>query len=114
MTTLSPMRGPRHEPVMLREAVEALAVKPGGRYVDATVGLGGHARAILEASQPGGRLLGIDRDNSAIAIANERLSDYGDAMVLAQGTGAGLRAVEGSGRWRAPGGGRHRWGRASR
>ena len=43
-------RTPRHEPVMLREAVEALAVKPGGRYVDATIGLGGHSRAILEAA----------------------------------------------------------------
>ena len=47
---------PQHEPVMLPEIVEALAVRPGGRYVDATLGLGGHSAAILQAAQPGGRL----------------------------------------------------------
>jgi 16S rRNA (cytosine1402-N4)-methyltransferase len=76
---------PAHEPVMVREVIEDLAVRPGGRYVDATVGLGGHAAAILEAAQPGGRLLGIDRDNHAIAIARERLLPYGEAAVLAHG-----------------------------
>jgi len=70
---------------MLHEVVEALAVRPGGRYVDATVGLGGHARAIIEAAQPGGQLLGIDRDPQALAIATERLMSYGDAVVLVRG-----------------------------
>lgn len=81
----APQHDPRHEPVMLHEVVEALAVRPGGRYVDATVGLGGHARAIVEAAQPGGRLLGIDRDPQALVIATERLAPYGDAVVLARG-----------------------------
>jgi 16S rRNA (cytosine1402-N4)-methyltransferase len=76
---------PAHEPVMLAEVIEDLAVRPGGRYVDATVGLGGHAAAILEAAQPGGQLLGIDRDYHAIAIARERLSRYGEAVSLARG-----------------------------
>jgi 16S rRNA (cytosine1402-N4)-methyltransferase len=76
---------PAHEPVMVREVLADLAVHPGGRYVDATVGLGGHAAAILEAAQPAGRLLGIDQDSSAIAIARERLTLYGDAAVLAKG-----------------------------
>lgn len=80
----------RHESVMLHEAVEALAVRPGGRYVDATVGLGGHAAAILAAAQPGGRLLGIDADPQALAAARERLAPFGEAVVLVH---ANFRAI---------------------
>ncbi len=76
---------PQHEPVMLHEVVEALAVRSGGRYVDATVGLGGHATAILNAAQPSGQLLGIDRDPNAVRIASERLGGFGDAVVVARG-----------------------------
>ncbi|MBM4410273.1 MAG: 16S rRNA (cytosine(1402)-N(4))-methyltransferase RsmH [Chloroflexi bacterium] len=81
----APQHDPRHEPVMFHEVVDALAVHAGGRYVDATVGLGGHARVIIEAAQPGGRLLGIDRDPQALAIAAEHLAPFGDAVVLARG-----------------------------
>ncbi|RLT35385.1 MAG: 16S rRNA (cytosine(1402)-N(4))-methyltransferase RsmH [Chloroflexi bacterium] len=77
-------RTPRHEPVMLREAVEALAVKPGGRYVDATIGLGGHSRAILEAA-PDVRLLGIDQDPQALEAARERLAPFAGAAQLVHG-----------------------------
>lgn len=77
---------PRHEPVLLDAAIEALAVHPGGSYVDATLGLGGHAAAILEAAQPGGRLLGIDRDAQALEVAGERLARFGDqSAVLVEG-----------------------------
>ena len=55
-----------HVPVLLNEAIEALAVQPGGRYIDCTLGAGGHAAAILEQSSPGGQVLGIDADPEAI------------------------------------------------
>ena len=84
---------PQHEPVMLREAVAALAVRPGGRYVDATLGLGGHAGAIAAAAQPGGRLLAIDRDPHAIALASQRLAPLGDAVVIARGEFADIAAL---------------------
>lgn len=83
--TNPPPATPRHDPVMVAEVLEALAVRPGGRYIDATVGLGGHARAILEAAGPSGTLLGIDRDPQALAVARERLAPFGDAVTLAHG-----------------------------
>ncbi len=54
---LSPQEALSHAPVLTEEVIEHLAVQPGGRYVDCTTGAGGHARAILEASAPGGLLL---------------------------------------------------------
>ncbi|HEX5304992.1 MAG TPA: 16S rRNA (cytosine(1402)-N(4))-methyltransferase RsmH [Dyella sp.] len=59
----------QHIPVMLGEAVEGLAVKSGGRYLDGTFGRGGHARAVLSRLGPDGRLLLMDRDPQAIAAA---------------------------------------------
>ena len=59
----------QHLTVLLREAVEALAIKPAGVYVDATFGRGGHSRAILEQLGPEGRLLALDRDPRAIEVA---------------------------------------------
>ena len=58
-----------HVPVLLQEAVAALAVKPEGIYVDATFGRGGHALRILDALGPRGRLIALDRDPSAEAVA---------------------------------------------
>ena len=60
------MSNSTHIPVLLRETLEALAVQPGGRYIDCTVGTGNHAAAILERSYPGGQLLGIDANPQAI------------------------------------------------
>ncbi|MEO8344955.1 MAG: 16S rRNA (cytosine(1402)-N(4))-methyltransferase RsmH [Betaproteobacteria bacterium] len=60
-----------HVPVLLEEAVAALAVRPDGVYVDATFGRGGHAQAILARLAPGGRLIGIDRDPDAQAAATQ-------------------------------------------
>ncbi|MCK4222144.1 MAG: 16S rRNA (cytosine(1402)-N(4))-methyltransferase, partial [Dehalococcoidia bacterium] len=56
---------PTHIPVMVNEVTEGLQSHPGGHFVDCTVGLGGHARAILERISPTGRLLGIDADPEA-------------------------------------------------
>ena len=60
----------RHDPVLVRESIAWLRVRPGDRVVDATVGGGGHAEAILEASAPDGRLLGMDLDEEALAHAD--------------------------------------------
>ena len=66
-----------HIPVMLSETVEALQVEPGGRYIDCTLGEGGHAAAILEKSSPGGQLLGLDADPKAIKVARSKLKRFG-------------------------------------
>ena len=74
-----------HEPVLVAELVAGLAVRPGGRYVDCTLGGGGHAAAVLEATGPGGHLLGIDADEDALALARERLTPYNPSPTFAQG-----------------------------
>jgi 16S rRNA (cytosine1402-N4)-methyltransferase len=66
-----------HASVLLAESLELLAVRPGGLYVDGTVGPGGHAAAILERSGPDGRLVGLDRDAEVLERAGERLRPYG-------------------------------------
>jgi 16S rRNA (cytosine1402-N4)-methyltransferase len=73
-----------HASVLLPEAMELLAVSPGGLWVDGTVGLGGHAEAILRASAPDGRLLATDRDGETLERARERLRPFGDRVRLEQ------------------------------
>ncbi|MCE5231918.1 MAG: 16S rRNA (cytosine(1402)-N(4))-methyltransferase RsmH, partial [Mizugakiibacter sp.] len=83
----------RHIPVMLEEALEGLAVRPGGRYLDGTFGRGGHARAILDRLGADGRLLLMDRDPAAIAAARRDFA--GDARVaIRHGSFAELAAWE--------------------
>lgn len=65
-----------HIPVLLEEVVHFLSPHSGGYYIDATIGLGGHAKAILEASSSQGKLLGIDRDSSALIYAAKTLSTF--------------------------------------
>lgn len=71
-----------HAPVMLAETIELLKVRPGGVYVDCTVGLGGHSLQILERLQGKGRLIGLDRDLESLAIARENLPSEGAQVSL--------------------------------
>jgi 16S rRNA (cytosine1402-N4)-methyltransferase len=71
-----------HIPVMPKEVQDLLQCKPGGIYVDATVGLGGHAEEILERIQPGGQLIGIDRDRESLDKAQARLKPFGQSVRL--------------------------------
>jgi 16S rRNA (cytosine(1402)-N(4))-methyltransferase len=75
-----------HRPVLLKEALEFLNVRPDGIYIDATLGGGGHAEAILKVLQPGqGKLLGIDCDPAALAVARERLQGFGEKLIVLEG-----------------------------
>jgi 16S rRNA (cytosine1402-N4)-methyltransferase len=63
----------RHVPVLLQEAIDLLRVRPGGTYVDCTLGLGGHAEAMIRKLGPSGRFFGFDRDAEAMVLAQARL-----------------------------------------
>lgn len=79
-----------HVPVLLSESIAALQVRPGGRYVDCTVGQGGHAAAVL---QRGGSVLGIDIDPQAIAVAAQSLRQYGGNAILINQDFANLESI---------------------
>ena len=67
---------------MPEQVVAYLDIRPAGTYVDMTVGGGGHAELILEASAPEGRLIGIDCDERALALAERRLARFSDRVRL--------------------------------
>jgi len=81
----------RHEPVLLAEVLGFLGNGPG-LYLDATLGDGGHAEALLDR-EPGARLLGNDRDPASLAFAGERLRRFGGRVILSHGTFAELPAT---------------------
>ena len=78
------MQDSLHRPVLYQEIIHALQPRSPGRYIDGTIGAGGHARGILEACAPDGRLFGLDVDPQALAIARETLAPYGQRVELAQ------------------------------
>ena len=71
-----------HVPVLYNEVLDGLMLRPGGLYIDGTVGAGGHAAGILEATGPDGRLIGFDRDAATLKVAAERLAGFGDRVSL--------------------------------
>jgi 16S rRNA (cytosine1402-N4)-methyltransferase len=81
-----------HQPVLYKEIIHALQPRQGGRHVDGTLGAGGHARGILEASAPDGQLLGLDVDPQALAIARKTLAPYEGRIHLAQASYTTLSA----------------------
>lgn len=84
---------PLHDPVLSREAVEHLCVRSGSVYVDATAGEGGHSLALLQASAPSGRVLGIDRDPLSLARARKRLELFGNRFIPAEGNFADIYPI---------------------
>ncbi|OQY21474.1 MAG: 16S rRNA (cytosine(1402)-N(4))-methyltransferase [Chloroflexi bacterium] len=80
-----------HIPVLFQAVLDGLHLGPGGRYIDATVGGGGHAAGILVASSPDGRLLGLDRDPAALNVARARLASFGERVVFVYSSFTHLR-----------------------
>jgi 16S rRNA (cytosine1402-N4)-methyltransferase len=74
----------QHVPVLYQEVLAGLRPAPGGNYIDATVGAGGHAAGLLAASAPNGQLLGLDRDPAALAAAGATLAPFRDRVRLVQ------------------------------
>ncbi|MDZ4717185.1 MAG: 16S rRNA (cytosine(1402)-N(4))-methyltransferase RsmH, partial [Roseiflexaceae bacterium] len=74
-----------HQPVLLAEVLAGLAARAGGRYIDGTLGGGGHSAAILEASSPDGSILGIDTDQEALAAARATLAAYETRATIVHG-----------------------------
>ena len=99
VTFMSPERPAPHLPVMAAEAIDALAIRPGGTYVDATFGAGGHARAIDAVLSAGGRLIALDADPGAAlyagALARTSLAGANFADLAAVLDELGVDAVDG-------------------
>ncbi len=87
------MNTTEHEPVLINEVLKDLVVKSTGWYVDCTVGLGGHSRAILDATEPEGQLLGLDADSESLEQARKNLSRFGDRVRLVHGNFRDLRQI---------------------
>ncbi|OLC27379.1 MAG: 16S rRNA (cytosine(1402)-N(4))-methyltransferase [Chloroflexi bacterium 13_1_40CM_65_17] len=82
-----------HQPALSQEVIELLKPQRGAVAIDCTLGQAGHARQILDRIEPGGRLLGIDRDLAAVEAARSALASYGPAVVVVHGRFSELDAV---------------------
>jgi 16S rRNA (cytosine1402-N4)-methyltransferase len=86
-----------HVPVLLKEVLELLHVRPDGTYIDATLGAGGHALEVLRILQQGkGKLLGVDRDPAALAVARARLRGLEEQLIVWQGNFAEIDTLHAS------------------
>ena len=83
----------QHNPVMVPEILKYLDVVSGGRYIDCTLGEGGHSKSILDASNPGGEVLGIDADHEAIEVSKSRLEKYQDRVIFVNDNFRNLRKI---------------------
>ena len=68
----------QHQPVLMNQTLNSLKLRPGGVYLDGTLGGGGHTEAILQATEPDGKLIGLDQDDEALAAASQRLKPFGE------------------------------------
>lgn len=91
--TTNPTSGTRHLPVMLSEVLALLRPRPGADFLDGTVGGGGHAAVLLEASAPGGRMFALDRDDQALVVAAQRLAPFSSRFVLVHENFSRARSV---------------------
>jgi 16S rRNA (cytosine1402-N4)-methyltransferase len=82
-----------HRPVLLHPLIESLQPRPGQTYIDGTLGAGGYVAAFVERVLPGGRILAIDRDPAAVALARQRFADRGDAVIPAHGDFADMESI---------------------
>ena len=83
----------QHIPVLLDEVIQFLNPKPGGRFIDATLGGGGHTRAILERTAPDGIVLGIDQDESALSSAKAMLESFGSRVAFVHSNFRAVRTI---------------------
>lgn len=89
-----------HKSVLYHEVLQYLQPHPGGRYVDATLGAGGHASAILEQSAPDGMLIGIDQDQQALEIAHQRLKGFNQRIAFCHSSFAQLSQILDNAGWK--------------
>jgi 16S rRNA (cytosine1402-N4)-methyltransferase len=82
-----------HTPVLLEETIRFLDLKPGGRFIDATLGAGGHTRAVLDCTAPVGRVLGIDQDETALSSVRVTLESFGSRVVFVHSNFRAVRTI---------------------
>lgn len=83
----------QHKSVLLQECIDALNIRPDGIYLDGTLGGAGHSSQIARRLTEGGRLIGVDRDRTALAAAKERLAPYADRVKLVHSNFAEIDAI---------------------
>src|SRR5262249_3548779 len=82
-----------HVPVLLNEVIRFLDPSPGRRYIDATLGGGGHTAVLLERTAPDGKVLAMDQDESALFVAKARLESFASRVVFVHSNFRAIRAV---------------------
>src|SRR5215510_5205681 len=82
-----------HTPVLLNEVLQFLNPQPGGKFIDATLGVGGHTRAILERTAPNGRVLALDQDEQSIELARTSLQSFGSRIEIVKSNFRNVAAI---------------------